>query len=164
MHGKDEFLQAVHVLAPRFRFLGILLDNENAGRSAICIHRDLLQEDAIVMHVVACQGLDYLVNIRSCCQRFFRTWIYFKAVKWQNVLFTRIGLYVAVVWAFFGGDLNSVIRKKDDLMRWRPGEDCWVPFFLSTRLWGWPNLIRQEETSRPLESCAPFQGLVVTYS
>ena len=41
------------------------LDNENAGGSAICIHRDLLPEGAIVTHVVTCQGRDHLVNIRS---------------------------------------------------------------------------------------------------
>ena len=33
--------------------------------SAICIHRDLLPEDAIVTHVVTCQGRDHLVNSRS---------------------------------------------------------------------------------------------------
>ena len=36
MHGKDEYLQAVQVLAPRLRFFGIfVLGNENAGGSAI---------------------------------------------------------------------------------------------------------------------------------
>ena len=42
-----------------------LLDNENAGGSAICIHRDLLPEEATVTLVVTCQGLGHLVNIRS---------------------------------------------------------------------------------------------------
>ena len=57
VHGKDEFLRAIQVLAPRFRLFGtFLLDNENAGGSAICIHRDLLPEDAIVSHVITCQG------------------------------------------------------------------------------------------------------------
>ena len=66
MHGKDEFLQAFQVLAPRFRLFGtFLLDNENAGKPAICIHRDLLPEKAIVTHVVTCQGRDHLVNIRT---------------------------------------------------------------------------------------------------
>ena len=41
VQGKDEFLQAIQVLAPRFRLFGTFLpDNENAGGSAICIHRD----------------------------------------------------------------------------------------------------------------------------
>ena len=66
MHGKGKYLQAIQVLAPRFRFFGTFIpDNENAGGSAICIHRDLLLEDAIVTHVVTCQGRDHLVNIRS---------------------------------------------------------------------------------------------------
>ena len=42
-----------------------LPDNENAGGSAICIHRDLLPEEAIVTHVVTGQGRDHPVNIRS---------------------------------------------------------------------------------------------------
>ena len=66
MHGKDEFLQAIQVLAPRFRLCGTFLpDNENAGGSAICIHRDLLPEEAIVSHVITCQGRDHLVKIQS---------------------------------------------------------------------------------------------------
>ena len=48
VHGKDEYLQAIQVLAPRFRFFGTFVpDNENAGGSAICIHRVLLPEEAI---------------------------------------------------------------------------------------------------------------------
>ena len=52
--------------APRFRLFGTFIPgNENAGGSAICIHKDLLPEDAIVSHVITCQGRDHLVNIRS---------------------------------------------------------------------------------------------------
>ena len=66
IHGKNEFLQAVQEVAPQFRLFGTFLpDNENAGGSAICIHRDLLPEEAIVAHVVTCQGRDHLVNVRS---------------------------------------------------------------------------------------------------
>ena len=54
------------VLAPQFRFFGTFLpDNENAGGSAICIHRDLLPEEAIVTQLVTCHGRDHLVNIQS---------------------------------------------------------------------------------------------------
>ena len=39
VHGKDDYLQAIQVLAPRFRSFGTFFpENENAGRSAICIH------------------------------------------------------------------------------------------------------------------------------
>ena len=40
----------------------------NAGGSAICIHEDILPGDAIVTHVVACQGRNHIVNIRSGCR------------------------------------------------------------------------------------------------
>ena len=66
VHGKDEHLQAIQVLAPRFKFFGTFIpDNENAGGSAICIHRDLFPEDTLVTHVITCQGRDHLVTIGS---------------------------------------------------------------------------------------------------
>ena len=69
VHGRDEYLQAIQVLAPRFRFFGTFIPgNENAGGSAICIHRDLLPEEAIGTHLVTCQGHDHLVNIQSVRQ------------------------------------------------------------------------------------------------
>ena len=66
VHVKDEYLQAIQVLAPRFRFFGTFIpENENAGGSAFCIHRGLLPEEAIVTHVITCQGRDHLINIQS---------------------------------------------------------------------------------------------------
>ena len=66
VHGKDEFPQAIQVLAPQFRLFGTFLpDNENAGGSAICIQRDLLPEEALVTHLITCHGRDHLVNIQS---------------------------------------------------------------------------------------------------
>ena len=66
VNGKDEYLQAIRVLAPRFRFFGSFIpDHENAGGSAICIHIDLLPEEAIVTHLTTCQGRDHFVNIQS---------------------------------------------------------------------------------------------------
>ena len=59
-------IQAIQVLAPRFRLFGTFIpDIENAGGSAICMHRHLLPEDAIVTHLITCQGRDHLVNIQS---------------------------------------------------------------------------------------------------
>ena len=95
-------LQAIQVLAPRFRLFGTflpdktftlvapdlsvlgvspeVLQSRKASRvirlpafsppggskgSAICIHRGLLSEDAIVTHEVTSQGHDHLVSIRS---------------------------------------------------------------------------------------------------
>ena len=75
----DEFLQAVQVLAPRFRLYGTFIPgNANAGGSAICIHKDLLLDDAVVTHVVSCQGRDHICEhtVRApkpyCRQRPFR--------------------------------------------------------------------------------------------
>ena len=66
VHGKDEFLLAIQVLAPRFRFFGtFILENENAGGSTFSIHRDILLEEAIVTHLVTGHGRDHLVHIQS---------------------------------------------------------------------------------------------------
>ena len=66
VRGKDEFLQDIQVWAPRFSLYGTFLPgNVNAGGSAICIHKDLLSDDAIVTHVITCQGRDHVVNVRS---------------------------------------------------------------------------------------------------
>ena len=66
MHGKDEYLRAIQVLAPRFRFFGTFIPvNESAGGSAICIHRDLQPDEAIVTHLVTCHGRDHLASIQS---------------------------------------------------------------------------------------------------
>ena len=62
----DEYLQAFQVFAPRFTFFGTFTpENENAGGSAICIHKAFLPEEAIVTHLVTCHGRDHLVNIQS---------------------------------------------------------------------------------------------------
>ena len=46
-------------------YSGVGYDNEIAGGSAICIHRDLLPEGAIVSYVITCHGRDHLASIRS---------------------------------------------------------------------------------------------------
>ena len=67
--GKDEFLHALQILAPRFQLFGTFIpNNANAGGSAVCIQKDLLPYDAIQKHVVTCQGRDRIVNIRSGCR------------------------------------------------------------------------------------------------
>ena len=66
IHVKDDFFQAIQILAPRFRLYGMFLPNNvNSGGSAKCIHKDLLPDDARVTHVVTCQGRDHIVSIRS---------------------------------------------------------------------------------------------------
>ena len=52
------------MLAPRFRLFGTFIPgNENAGGSALCLHKDILPEEAIVTHLITCQGRDHIVNI-----------------------------------------------------------------------------------------------------
>ena len=71
-HGKDEYLQAIQVLGPRFKLFGTFLpDNENAAESAICILRDIVLEGAIVTHVITCQGRDHLVKVQLGRQLFY---------------------------------------------------------------------------------------------
>ena len=66
VHGKDEFLQALQVLAPRFLFFGTFIPgNESAGGSSICIHKDLLADDATVTNIATCPGRDHIVSIQS---------------------------------------------------------------------------------------------------
>ena len=43
----------------------IFPENENVGRSAICIHGDILPEEAVVTHLITCHGRDHFVNIQS---------------------------------------------------------------------------------------------------
>ena len=66
VHGRDEYLQAIQVLAPRFRFFRTFFPKiENAGGWAICMHKDILPEEAIVTHLITCRGRDHIVNIQS---------------------------------------------------------------------------------------------------
>ena len=66
IHGKHEFPQAIQVLAPQFRLYGTFIPKIlNAGGSAICTHKNLLSEGAIITHAVTCQGRDRIVNIQS---------------------------------------------------------------------------------------------------
>ena len=61
MHGKDEFLQAIQVLAPRFRLFGTFIPgNENAEGSAICIHRNFCLR-MLLWHL----GRDHVVRVQS---------------------------------------------------------------------------------------------------
>ena len=93
VHGKDEFLQSIQVLFPRFRLFGTLLpDNENAGGSAICIHRDLLPEEAIVTHLITCHGRDHLVNIRSERHSLVIVNVHFEPELTSRQLRGRLGL------------------------------------------------------------------------
>ena len=147
VHGKDEFLQAIQVLAPRFRLFGtFLLDNENAGGSAICIHRDLLLAEAIVTHLVTCQGRVHNVNIRSGRHNLVIVNVHFEPELTLRQLRGRLRL-IHTHWPAYPcgvgvilGDFNICDLEEgrfnvsnQSCHRWRPGKDCCVPFFLSAR-------------------------------
>ena len=51
--------------AIEFFFCIFIPGNEDAGGSAICIHKDLLPEDAIVTQMITCQGRDHIGNVQS---------------------------------------------------------------------------------------------------
>ena len=122
VHGKDEYNQAIQVLAPRFRvFFGTFTpENENAGASAISIHRDILPEEAIVTHLVTCHDRDHFVNIQSGRDNL----LLLMSISNQNIpgdnyvagciFFTRTGLHIPMVWALLWVTSTSVIQKKDD--------------------------------------------------
>ena len=42
--------------------------NAKTGGSAICVHKDLLPDEAMVTQVVSCQGRDHIVSIRAGCR------------------------------------------------------------------------------------------------
>ena len=111
--GKHKYLQAFQVLAPRFRFFGtFILGNENAGGSAICIHRDLLPEEAIVTHLITCQGRDHLVNIQSGRHNFVIVNVHFEPELTLRQFRGRVRLIhphwpaYPMEWALFFGHFN----------------------------------------------------------
>ena len=177
VHGKDEFLQAIQVLAPQFRLFGTFLSaNENAGGSAICIHRDLLPEEAVVTRSVTCHGRDHLVNIRSERHSLvivnvdFEPELTLRQLRGRLGLIPRTGRHIPMVWTLFWVTSISVTLKKEELMFGinhslmvtRERLPCsTLSFHTSLRL---PNLIIQEKTLQPLETYAPLQGSIVFYS
>ena len=93
VHGKDEYLNAIQVLAPRFRFFGTFIPgNENAGGSAFCIHKDLLPEDAIVTHVITYQGPDHILIVQSGRQSLVIVNVHFEPELTLRQLHARLRL------------------------------------------------------------------------
>ena len=170
VHGKDEFLQAIQVLAPRFRLFGTFLpDNEKAGGSAICIRKELLPEEAIVTHLVTCHGRDHLVNIQSDRHSLVNVNVHFEPDLTLRQLRGRLGL-IHPHWpaypngvGFILGDFNICYPEEGRLNVWNQtftdGDSGKTAVFLSfskmsLRL---PNLITQEEILQPLATYALFQ-------
>ena len=67
VHGKDEYLQAIQVLAPRFRFFFVplfLITKTREDRLSAFIGTFYLKR-LLMTHLVTCRGRDHLVSIQS---------------------------------------------------------------------------------------------------
>ena len=157
-------------------FFLYFLESENAGGSAICVHRDILPEEAIVTHVITCQGPDHLVKIQSERHNLVIVNVHFEPELTLRQLRGRLHLihphWLALPqWCghFLWVTSTSVIQKKDKLMfgtkhspmATRERLLCSIlPFHMSVRLL---NLITREGTPQPLGSYALCQGLIVFF-
>ena len=111
IHGKDEFLHALQIQAPRFQLFGTLIPNNAiAGGSAMCIHKDLVPADDIVTHLITCQGRDRIVNIRSGRRSLVIVYVHFEPELTLRSLRERLRLitphwphYPDAIGTFMGG-------------------------------------------------------------
>ena len=159
-------------------FFGTFIrENENAGGSAICIHRDILPEEAIVTHLITCQGRDHLVNLQSGRHNLVNVNVHFEPElslrqlrDRLHLINTRTGLLIPMEWALFWVTSTSVIQKKDDFrsgtrhspMVTRERLQRFIPFFhMFLKLL---SLITRGGTPQPLGSYALCQGLIVSSS
>ena len=122
-HGKDEIIQAVQVLLPQFRLHGTFIPNYfNASGSAICIHKNLLPEGAIVTHVVTCQGRDHTVTIHSgdcvlvVVNVHFEPELTLRSLRERLRLITPRWPHCPDALGVFAGDQNFANQKKEDSM------------------------------------------------
>ena len=151
-------------------------DNDNAGGSAICIHRGLLLEEAIVTHLITHHGRDHLVNIRSERHSLVIVNVHFEPELTSRQLRGRLGL-VHLHWSAYPngvgiilGDFNICDPEEGRFNVWNQtftdgdlGKTAMFHSFFphSLRL---RNLISQEETLQSLVSYALVQGLIVILS
>ena len=150
-------------------------ENENAGGSAICIHKDLLPEEAIVTHLIICQGRVHLVNIQSGRHSLVFVNVHFELELTLRQLRGRLGL-LHPHWPAFPngvgiilGDLNICDPEEGRFIVWNQtftdgdaGKTAVFHAFFHTSL-RLLNLITQGRTPQPLGSYALFQGLIVFF-
>ena len=143
-------------------------ENENAGGSAICIHRDLLPEEAIVTHLITCQGRDHIVSIRSGRHNLGFVNFHFELELTLRQLRDKLHL-IRPHWPSYSngvgvilGDVN-ICDPEPDIHRWWPEKDCHVPLIFHMFL-TLPSLITRGGTPQSLESYAPCRELIVFFS
>ena len=83
-------------------------DNANAGRSAIWIHRDLLPAEAIVTHLITCQGRDHIVNIQSGRQSLVIINVHFEPELTLRQLRERLRL-IAPHWPLYPNTVGIIL-------------------------------------------------------
>ena len=136
----------IQVLAPRFRLHDTLkTGNANAGGSAICSHKNLLPDDAVVIHVVTCQGCDHIVNVRSGCQSLIVVNVHFEPELNLRSLRERLSHHAtlaSISWRHWYDHgrlqyLRARGRKiqclESDLHWWWHGEGYFISFITSSR-------------------------------
>ena len=113
--------------------------------SAICIHRDLLPEEAVASHVITCQGRDHLVNIQSIVTVHMEPELTLRQLRGRLRLIHPHWPACSSVVCVILGDFNICDSEEGRFNVWNqpftdggPGKDCCVPFFLSIRPWGCP--------------------------
>ena len=106
----------------KFQFRGssflvpFIPDNEYAGGSAVCIHKELLPEETIVTHLITCQGSVRVVYIQSgrhnlvLVNAHSESELSLRQFRGKCISFTRTG-HTPMMCAFLG---DIVTQKKDD--------------------------------------------------
>ena len=173
IHGKDENVQAIQILAPRFWLYGAFIPNNvNAGGSAICIHKDLLSDEARVTHVVTCQSRDHIVSIRSGGRNLVVVNVHFEPDLTLRSLRERLRLvtpywplYPEAVGVITGTSIFASQRKEGSMFGIRPSAreirerlPSSIPFFLVSSKSLSPTL--KGETPQPMAQYAHCPGLI----
>ena len=128
-----------------FFFGHFFLGNENAGGSATCIHKDMLLEEAIVTHLITCQGRDYIVNIQSGRQSPVIVNVHFEPELTSRQLRERMHL-IYPHWPSYPNAVGIILcdsqhlrlrrrtiqRVESDIHRRRPEKDRHISILFST--------------------------------
>ena len=158
-----------------FVFFGPFIPgNENAGGSAICIHRDLLPEEAIVTHLITCQGRDHLVNIQSGRHNLVIVNVHFEPERTLRQLRGRLRL-IHPHWPAYPngvgiilGDFNICDPEEGRFNVWNqtftdgdPGKTAVFHSFLPHTSLRLLNLITREGLHSPWDHTHLVEGLIV---
>ena len=108
--GKMNLSRPVRCGPREFRLHGTLKpSNANAGGSAICIHKDLLSGDAVVTHVITCEGRDHIVNVRSRCRNLVVVNVHLEPELTLRILRERLHL-ITPHWPQYPNTIGIIIE------------------------------------------------------